>query len=638
MAPAKRKPLRSSTVRKSTPARQSSAGQQSMARRPGGTSRGGASKAGLAKPRRASTRAKSGPPARFQSWNRLSLDRKLDIVGVFLALVGLLTLLSLFSSEHAALTGWWVVLVNRVAGWGSFILPVTLILIGVWLVLRNVERLPMLSTERMLGVILLYANVLAWMHLLAGGGFELAQAGDGGGFIGAFFEVLTVGALGAAGAYVAFTAWFIVAVALTLDVPVSDIFNFIQLSLASLVRRFKTRLARENALPQGSHPALEAKYMPSQNQAGAGLPDPAQPNGGGRFIPELDANGLPRISSELPPDFRPLDTGPQAGAETTVADRHVRSRMGAAADPARANAGAAGASTAGPANRSRAAKAAGANPVQQAAPLPPWKLPPIAEILEPAALEIAANNQDEERGELIEETLKSFGAPVKVVGDQPRPHRHPVWGRAAVIIENRAAGAETTRVRVSQDCGPGRRPGPGAGRPAHPHPGARARAQLRGHRSAQPGSQPGGPARGDGERTPSRRSKSPMRFALGKDVAGHAKCLRPGRHAAPAHRRHHRLGQVGAGQRHPDLPAAQQHPHRPAHDPGRPQARGADRLQRHPAPAGAGGGGSGAGGRRAAVGAARDGRALPPLLAGRARATSPTTTPATARRCPTCWC
>ena len=454
MAPAKRKPLRSSTVRKSTPARQSSAGQQSMARRPGGTSRGGASKAGLAKPRRASTRAKSGPPARFQSWNRLSLDRKLDIVGVFLALVGLLTLLSLFSSEHAALTGWWVVLVNRVAGWGSFILPVTLILIGVWLVLRNVERLPMLSTERMLGVILLYANVLAWMHLLAGGGFELAQAGDGGGFIGAFFEVLTVGALGAAGAYVAFTAWFIVAVALTLDVSVSDIFNFIQLSLASLVRRFKTRLAQENVLPQVSHPALEAKYMPSQNQAGAGLPDPAQPNGDGRFIPELDANGLPRISSELPPDFRPLDTGPQAGAETTVADRHVRSRMGAAADPARANAGAAGAVPPAP----PIARALPRRPAQTRSnrlrPCRPGSSPPSPKSSNPRPWKSLPTNQDKERGELIEETLASFGVPVKVVATNHGPTVTQFGVEPQLIITRNAQGVRNRPACASRRSSP----------------------------------------------------------------------------------------------------------------------------------------------------------------------------------------
>jgi S-DNA-T family DNA segregation ATPase FtsK/SpoIIIE len=107
--------------------------------------------------------AKAPPPS--WSWNRLSIDRRLDIIGVVLALTGLLTLLSLFSSTNGAVTGWWTQAVKSIAGWGSFVLPVTLILVGIWLVLRNVERLPMLSAERLTGLVLLYLNILAWMHM-----------------------------------------------------------------------------------------------------------------------------------------------------------------------------------------------------------------------------------------------------------------------------------------------------------------------------------------------------------------------------------------------------------------------------------------------------------------------------------------
>ena len=272
----KRQPSKPALIRKSSSARKSTSGKPASGKPAAGKRSGRKTTGGgvLAK-----------IPTRTWSWNRLSIDRKLDIVGVILALVGLLTLLSLFSPAHGSLTGWWVLFVNQVAGVGAFILPVALILVGVWLVLRNVERLPMLSAERLTGVVLLYLNILAWLHLLSGGGWALAQAGQGGGYIGAFFEQLTVGALGEAGAVVAFSAWSMIAVALTLDISVSEIFHFIQMALASLARRVNARLAAERQ-------AQLAQELPRSNGASAGHPSSsANPD---YYVPELDHSGRPR--------------------------------------------------------------------------------------------------------------------------------------------------------------------------------------------------------------------------------------------------------------------------------------------------------------------------------------------------------
>ena len=52
---------------------------------------------------------------------------------------------------------------------------------------------------------------------------------------------------------------------------------------------------------------------------------------------------------------------------------------------------------------------------------------------------------------------------------------------------------------------------------------------------------------------------SPLALALGKDIGGAADGRRPGAHAAPADRRHHRLGQVGGDQRDDAEPALQVH-------------------------------------------------------------------------------
>ena len=52
-------------------------------------------------------------------WETLSIDRKLDVIGVVLALVGLLTLLSLLSAERSPLTGGLIRFLGQIFGWGA---------------------------------------------------------------------------------------------------------------------------------------------------------------------------------------------------------------------------------------------------------------------------------------------------------------------------------------------------------------------------------------------------------------------------------------------------------------------------------------------------------------------------------------
>jgi S-DNA-T family DNA segregation ATPase FtsK/SpoIIIE len=159
-------------------------------------------------------------------WNRLSSERKIDILGVILALLGLLSILSLLSKENGTLTRWWVTALRQAGGMGAFILPIGLLLLGLWLILRKVDRFPSPSGERLTGLILLYFNILAWMHLLRGGGWELAGNGGGGGYGGAFFERLLVGAIGEGGTVIFLAAWLIIALVMALDISVTEFFAF----------------------------------------------------------------------------------------------------------------------------------------------------------------------------------------------------------------------------------------------------------------------------------------------------------------------------------------------------------------------------------------------------------------------------
>jgi len=82
------------------------------------------------------TKAKQ-PQAEPTLWASLPLDRKLDIVGVVMAAVGLVTLFGLLSVNNGWLMGGWVTLLSRLFGWGVYFVPIGLILFGGWLILRN---------------------------------------------------------------------------------------------------------------------------------------------------------------------------------------------------------------------------------------------------------------------------------------------------------------------------------------------------------------------------------------------------------------------------------------------------------------------------------------------------------------------
>lgn len=350
---------------------------------------------------RPSTRAVKPAPRKVSLWASLSPERKLDVLGVFLALLGLLSLLSLLSGSNGSVTGWWVNFLRQAAGWGSFILPLALLGIGLWLVLRNIDRLPLLSAERVTGVVLLLVNLLAWLHLFSGGGWELAAAGKGGGHIGGAFERLLVTGLGTAGAVIVLAAWLVLALIFTFDISVSDLAHF----FAPLLRWLKG---------------------PAKTQAEARQPVL-------RALPPEDHE-----ISALPPDFSPMparnDAARRPAARPMPAGKPV-----AAGGPA---------SVGGSGNPAAAANAAG-SPVplpDGPAPVNPWTVPSLEAILDPATPAAVQTNVDHERGRLIEETLASFGTPAHVV-EISRGPAVTQFGVEPDFIETRNG---RMRVRVSK--------------------------------------------------------------------------------------------------------------------------------------------------------------------------------------------
>src|SRR5512141_1633892 len=148
-----------------------------------------------AKPKAASRPAPPSP----SWWESLSPERRLDVIGIILAVVGIIILLTLIASSRSVISATFIRLLSQLLGWGVYALPLALLGFGMWLILRKIDRIPTLSVERSVGIVLAYVWILTLFHaIIAAPGAAMAAAYDaaGGGYIGAVFERLLWFSLG----------------------------------------------------------------------------------------------------------------------------------------------------------------------------------------------------------------------------------------------------------------------------------------------------------------------------------------------------------------------------------------------------------------------------------------------------------
>src|SRR3989304_698101 len=103
------------------------------------------------------TRAKSAPrtPA-----IQLTLDQKLDILGVVLLGVAVVTILSMVSQNQGKWIEPWINWLRLTFGLGVFVAPIVIGLVGLWLLLPSFERTPRLTGEQSLGLVLIFLVAL----------------------------------------------------------------------------------------------------------------------------------------------------------------------------------------------------------------------------------------------------------------------------------------------------------------------------------------------------------------------------------------------------------------------------------------------------------------------------------------------
>ncbi|HVN14394.1 MAG TPA: DNA translocase FtsK 4TM domain-containing protein, partial [Anaerolineales bacterium] len=214
------------------------------------------------------------PPPALSWWEQLSPERRLDVVGIILTAIGVLILLGLISANRSDLVGGTIFFLEQIFGWGTYVLPLGLLFFGLWLIFRKIERTPPLSLERAVGSVIFYLWLLTALHALVATpetAQSVAMNGDGGGYLGSLFQRILWFSLGSAGAIIALLAWLVIALTMTLDISVQDLFRW----LGPLTARLRKSIQR-NASPTSPETATAAQngYTPLAPNPQSAIPKP----------------------------------------------------------------------------------------------------------------------------------------------------------------------------------------------------------------------------------------------------------------------------------------------------------------------------------------------------------------------------
>ncbi len=357
---------------------------------------------------------------------QFDLDRWLDVCGIMLLAAAALTLFGLLSTQRSPILNGWLEIVGRLFGWGVYLAPAVLAALGIYLLVRRFgDRFPRLRPKRLGGAVLAYLTALATLHGLAmiategADGAAIGAASQGGGELGWLILSLFTGLLGNVGAgFMIVTAW-IAAVMLIANVSPAQLLQAARQAFTAPKRDpAATDIARVPGAPTDD--IIEPDYG---QDGGLIIRGPRLRGAQARRPREAKGDEPPAAlpDAELPP-ARTISDAPR-GAEPAAplkinapvsrgqTNRVPPPRIIGAPDPASSASAIVRAEPAPPPAPAAAPAASSAIYAVQR----DWTLPKIEDVLEPGSDAAMKEADIRQRAALIEDTLRAFGVPARVV-------------------------------------------------------------------------------------------------------------------------------------------------------------------------------------------------------------------------------
>ena len=141
----------------------------------------------MARTKSSSTPSKkpSSPPP---TWDERLISKlmpyRLELVGVLLFLLAVITFLALLGITKSDWLVWWTSLLYQAFGWGAYVLSLLLAATGIHMILRKVERPYHIRPAQVIGLELILLPALALSYQFSGATLVDAYQGKGGGLIG----------------------------------------------------------------------------------------------------------------------------------------------------------------------------------------------------------------------------------------------------------------------------------------------------------------------------------------------------------------------------------------------------------------------------------------------------------------------
>lgn len=392
----------------------------------------------------------------------LTTDQYIDVIGYILIGLAALTILSALSpGGQGELTHGWILILQHAFGWGTWVAPLIMGALGLYLVLRSFgDRFPRLAPGRLVGITLIFLTALAtlqavWMGSQPGEK-ALAEGVSGGGLVGMALLSLLTNALGNIGAAVVLIVLWAVSLMLIVGLSVAQIVDGLQQRAAHNAGNRETE--HQTGVPSGN--VIVPPYD-RERDADDLIINGLKPKPKGRKIvrPDENEDGIDANDASSPHHAAGLPVNPfgirkpatPPAGSASAAQRPPTVASSQRLPPPRIIGGSDALTTNAPSSASRPLQPQSAPEISSRIEAQrTWTLPDIETMLEPGNDATLKEVDIRKRAQVIEETLSAFGVPGRVV----EVNRGPTitqFGVEPGFIEMK--GGKQVKVKVSRIAG-----------------------------------------------------------------------------------------------------------------------------------------------------------------------------------------